>query len=275
MQPSFINRSARIPNATRCACACGRAGEVQQSACGRRRRACVAARGCVRAPVRAHRCARRVACRPTPASVHAPVCARVRSSDCGWCARLRARAHACAHARAAPHAQTDAPTRAHKQASVHAGVREGSNDRRHAPVLVLRVHVGAVREQRRRHVRVPAVSGVMERRPPAADRARAHTAARSRRRVRVRMCVCVCVCLFVCVCVRALFCARTHARVGVACVCMSVGVYMVSAHLAASECVCLFVRARACGTIRIGLYCTGVRARTRVCACVCVGLRLA
>ena len=87
------------------------------------------------------------------------------------------------------------------------------------------------------------------------------------------MCVCVFVC--VCVCVRAWFCARTHARVGLACECMSVGVYTLSAHLAASECVCLFVRARACETIRIGLYCTAVRARTRVCVCVCVGLRLA
>ena len=40
------------------------------------------------------------------------------------------------------------------------------------------MHVGAVREQRRRHVRVPVGSGGMERRPPAAERARAHTAQR-------------------------------------------------------------------------------------------------
>jgi hypothetical protein len=45
-----------------------------------------------------------------------------------------------------------------------------------APDLALGVHVGAVREQRRHHVGVPVDSGVKERRPPAADRARAHTA---------------------------------------------------------------------------------------------------
>jgi hypothetical protein len=41
-----------------------------------------------------------------------------------------------------------------------------------APVKVLRVHVGAVREQRRRHRRVPLLSGVMERRVPAVESAR-------------------------------------------------------------------------------------------------------
>jgi hypothetical protein len=44
-----------------------------------------------------------------------------------------------------------------------------------APVIGLRVHVGAAREQRRHHVRVPVLSGEMQRRPPAAaTRSRTH-----------------------------------------------------------------------------------------------------
>jgi hypothetical protein len=48
-----------------------------------------------------------------------------------------------------------------------------------APVIVLRIHVGTVREQRRRRWLVPCYSGHMERRPPAVQRARPHTAART------------------------------------------------------------------------------------------------
>ncbi len=47
-----------------------------------------------------------------------------------------------------------------------------------APAIGLRVNVGAVRQQRRHRRRVPFASGPMERRLPAADRARAHTTAR-------------------------------------------------------------------------------------------------
>jgi hypothetical protein len=53
-----------------------------------------------------------------------------------------------------------------------------------APVFVLRVHVGAVPEQRRCNRRVPVVRGEMERRGPA-KRARVHTASASLRQYRV------------------------------------------------------------------------------------------
>ena len=69
-------------------------------------------------------------------------------------------------------------------------------------MLALRVHVGAVREQRRRHVRVPLFSGPMERRPPAADRARAHTAERANG-----------ACKRECAFVRARACVRMRLRV--------------------------------------------------------------
>jgi hypothetical protein len=81
----------------------------------------------------------------------------------------------------------------------HAHIRVGASDGP-APILVLRIHVGPMREQRRRHVRVPFLSGDMERRQPAADRAHAHTASASPsaqpckwERACVRVCVRVCV----------------------------------------------------------------------------------
>ncbi len=105
---------------------------------------------------------------------------------CGWCASLRVRArvcastrmgaHVCAHARA--HARNCIARCTHtcaQQASIHTCVREETNYRQHAPVTVLLVHVGAVRQQRRHRRRVPVASGVMERREPAVARARAHT----------------------------------------------------------------------------------------------------
>jgi hypothetical protein len=47
-----------------------------------------------------------------------------------------------------------------------------------SPVLVLRFHIGAMRQQRRNHRHVPLTSGPEERREPAVERARPHTAAR-------------------------------------------------------------------------------------------------
>jgi hypothetical protein len=64
---------------------------------------------------------------------------------------------------------------------VHAGAMRKhaqNSDRQHAPEIGLRVHVGAVREERRRR-RMPFLSSLMERRGPAAERARAaHSSAR-------------------------------------------------------------------------------------------------
>jgi hypothetical protein len=72
-------------------------------------------------------------------------------------------------------------------------------------VAELCVHVGAVREQRRRHRRVPFHCGKKERRDPATDRARPHTEAQAvgackwRGAYAVR--VCLCACMGVCLCV--------------------------------------------------------------------------
>jgi hypothetical protein len=78
-----------------------------------------------------------------------------------------------------------------------------------APVIGLRVHVGAVREQCRHHVRVLSVSGVMERRPPEVERTRARMAGASQPWLRAVAGA------WVFLCARARACARVCARVGV------------------------------------------------------------
>ncbi len=182
-----------------------------------------------------------------------------------------------------------------------------NSDRQHAPVLVLRVHVGAVREQRRRHRRVPVDGGQVERRLPAADRElantrqrllsarvsgnvqlcaseRACTCAFVRARVCLRVPVCACafvrarVCLRVPVCACAFVRARVCLRVPV-CACAFVRARVC---LRMPVCACAFVCARAilrmrvCKTIQIGRYCACrvslcASARAPVCvrACVC------
>ncbi len=69
--------------------------------------------------------------------------------------------------------------------------------------VALRVHVSAMREQRRHHRRVPFASRTMERRSPAVQRARPHTAARAAGACRACVCLCACACVrvFVCLCV--------------------------------------------------------------------------
>ncbi len=85
---------------------------------------------------------------------------------------------ACTSAPCASSAATAAPRPV--KAAEWSGVSLRCNALAHTPHAGgSRVHVGAVREQRRHNVRVPVESGVMERRPPAAERARAHTAARA------------------------------------------------------------------------------------------------
>jgi hypothetical protein len=117
------------------------------------------------------------------------VCACLRASACLYeCARERVRA------RARTHAHLCGCIRPSRSAA--------------APGIGLRVHVGAVREQRRHHIRVPVGSGPMERRVPAAEtrsrthRQRAPVGACKWERARVRSCACLCgVCVYGCVCV--------------------------------------------------------------------------
>jgi hypothetical protein len=164
---------------------------------------------CVLVCVRARLCAK---------SLCMCVCACLRASACVYeCAREHVRA------RARTHAHLCVCIRPSRSAA--------------APEVALRVHVGAAREQRRHHRRVPVASGFMERRLPAAERARAHTAARAVgacKWVRVGVRVPACACGRVCVSVRAQEC------VACVCVCVRACAYTsVSIWLRASVCVCL------------------------------------
>jgi hypothetical protein len=178
-------------------CACVRA-------CGRRCRTCVAP--CV---LRACTCVRlcaRIGVRVEPhADRHIDALVRVSES------------RVCPSVRPAPHCVDPVPTGHGRPA--HADHRKKKRPAA-APVLVIRVHVGAVREQRRHRRRVPGPSGKTERRLPAAERARARPAARAvgacqwecaRACVNLRACVCLCasarMCdVWMCVCVHV----RTH-----------------------------------------------------------------
>jgi hypothetical protein len=125
-------------------------------------------------------------------------------------------------------------------------VAQNSDQWSAAPAFGRRVHVGAVREQRRHHRRVAFERGAMERRVPAVQRARAHTPQRAPSAP--------------CEWERA--CARSRARMRV----YASAVVRVSAYLAPSERVCVFVYARACGRVRACAERYEVSFAERVCA---------
>ncbi len=143
-------------------CACVRACVlVRRSARGRRCRMCAAPRGCTRVRLRDFvRASVGVSSRmqtatPMRACVHACI----------------ARVSVCASRTALHRSRRGRPRPARRTPTV-----AQSSDRKHAPGIRLHVNVGAVCEQCRHHRRVPGPSGIIQRRGPAADRARAHTA---------------------------------------------------------------------------------------------------
>jgi hypothetical protein len=205
---------------------------------------------------------------PSPVRVHACVCARkhprirvcIRSSRSAAAPVIVLRVHVGAvceqrrrHVRVPQvsgpmERRPPAADRAGACARARACARIRPSQSAAAPATVLRVHVGAVREQRCRHVRAPVESGVMERRPPAADRARAHTASASpSARVSGNVCACVCARSRACVCVRFV-CMRG--------VCASVWMYVcmyVCVYVCMCVCLCVCVRVCMCVCIYVGM----------------------
>jgi hypothetical protein len=125
--------------------------------------------------VRACACACACVCVCVCLFVFVRVCVRVQACACASvCVHVPLCAHRCARSVCVPIC-VQRPSRLGHGGAAHADCRPKQRPAA-APVHgFLRVHVGAVREQRRRHRCVPSLSGLMERRPPAADRARPQT----------------------------------------------------------------------------------------------------